>query len=59
MSWEEYQLSENFIHPCSEVCGLEGGVEETPVFQLENLENLQLVLPELGEPQIVIPETGT
>ena len=29
------------------------------MFQLENLENLQLVLPEdSGEPQIIIPETG-
>ena len=28
------------------------------MFQLENLENLQLVVPEAGEPQIVIPETG-
>ena len=33
-------------------------VQVGPVFQLENLENLQLVLPEQGEPQIVIPETG-
>ena len=34
-------------------------VEEQPVFQLENLENLQLVLPEdSGEPRIIIPESG-
>ena len=32
---------------------------EQPMFQLENLENLQLVLPEnSAEPQIIIPETG-
>ena len=33
-----------------------------PVFQLENLENLQLVVPDpaedQGEPRIIIPETG-
>ena len=33
--------------------------EEPPIFQLENLENLQLVVPEdSGEPRIIIPETG-
>ena len=36
--------------------------ESEPVYQLENLENLQLVVPdpaeEQGEPQIIIPETG-
>ena len=33
--------------------------EEPPMFQLENLENLQLVVPEdSGEPRIIIPETG-
>ena len=32
---------------------------EPPIFQLENLENLQFVLQEgSGEPQIIIPETG-
>jgi len=33
--------------------------EEPPVFRLENLENLQFVLPEGSkEPQIIIPEAG-
>jgi len=33
--------------------------DEQPIFQLENLENLQFVLPEgSAEPQIIIPETG-
>jgi len=33
--------------------------EEQPMFQLENLENLQLILPDgLGEPRIIIPESG-
>jgi len=32
---------------------------EPPIFQLENLENLQFVLQEgSGEPQIIIPESG-
>eukprot|EP00092_Neocalanus_flemingeri_P033540 GFUD01036459.1.p1 GENE.GFUD01036459.1~~GFUD01036459.1.p1 ORF type:complete len:789 (+),score=200.06 GFUD01036459.1:41-2368(+) len=33
--------------------------DDQPIFQLENLENLQFVLPEgSGEPQIIIPESG-
>ena len=39
-----------------------GVTDQQPMFQLENLENLQLVVPdpaeEQGEPRIIIPETG-
>ena len=41
----------------------EAGGGDQPMFQLENLENLQLVVPdpdteEAGEPRIIIPESG-
>ena len=56
----EHMLSNLEGRDCSDSKARDGfgDLGETPVFQLENLENLQLVLPELGEPQIVIPETG-
>ena len=39
--------------------GQETTTADPPIFQLENLENLQFVLQEgSGEPQIVIPESG-
>jgi len=59
-SMEQNEVNE-FVHQSDKEATpseLNLGIEDAPVFQLENLENLQLVVPELGEPQIVIPETG-
>ena len=51
-------LSEGVQFLQEEIPGEHKG-EEQPMFQLENLENLQLVVPEdSGEPRIIIPESG-